>query len=205
MKPSQRAANLLIPGTAIPCYTSPVMESFRPTVLSTHRCSSAAARCGRVRSSPSNCQASCAWRILSRQAAQVDVIEGLGGDEWIGVYLPLLYAGAERNFLSLFWEAEADPARRFMAALHEGLAAGDTADQRDTVRVYSCFIRTPRILGQLVPRRQTGRWKSWSRDLRSSLLQRHLARPPNRLLLSLPVLADDVAKLPNPRNEGAGD
>jgi CHAT domain-containing protein len=59
---------------------------------------------------------------------QVDVPEGYGGDEWIGLYLPLLYAGAERMLVSL-WEAEADPARSFMVALHERLATGEAPDR----------------------------------------------------------------------------
>jgi CHAT domain-containing protein len=59
---------------------------------------------------------------------QVDVAEGYGGDEWIGLYLPLLYAGAERMLVSL-WEAEVDHARRFMVALHERLSAGEAPDR----------------------------------------------------------------------------
>jgi CHAT domain-containing protein len=59
---------------------------------------------------------------------QVDTAEGSGGDEWIGMYLPLLYAGAQRMLVSL-WEAEADPAQQFMVALHERLSTNALPDR----------------------------------------------------------------------------
>jgi CHAT domain-containing protein len=45
-------------------------------------------------------------------------------DEWVGMYLPLFYAGASAMLVSL-WDAESEAAAKLMAALHENLAAAD--------------------------------------------------------------------------------
>jgi len=52
-------------------------------------------------------------------------------DEWIGLCLPLLYAGA-RCVVASTWEAFSEPAARFMRALHAALKRGD--DPADAVR-----------------------------------------------------------------------
>jgi hypothetical protein len=49
---------------------------------------------------------------------------GEAPDEWLGLYLPLFYAGAGSLLVSL-WVADARPARLLMVALHARLAAGD--------------------------------------------------------------------------------
>jgi CHAT domain-containing protein len=56
---------------------------------------------------------------LGRQRAVDQVV----GDEWVGLYLPLFYAGAEHLVASL-WPANDLIASRCMASLHEGVAAG---------------------------------------------------------------------------------
>ena len=53
------------------------------------------------------------------------------GDEWIGLYLPLLYAGA-RCVIASLWDAYSEPAGRFMTFLHAGLERGD--EPADAVR-----------------------------------------------------------------------
>lgn len=45
------------------------------------------------------------------------------GDEWLGMVLPLLSAGAQGVLASL-WAADSDTARAFMCALHRNLAGG---------------------------------------------------------------------------------
>jgi tetratricopeptide (TPR) repeat protein len=56
---------------------------------------------------------------LGGQAAVGEVV----GDEWLGLYLPLLYAGAEHLVVSL-WPADGRMAVRCMVGLHERVAAG---------------------------------------------------------------------------------
>lgn len=53
------------------------------------------------------------------------------GDEWIGLYLPLLYAGV-RCIVASLWEAYSEPAARFMGYLHIALRRGD--DTADAIR-----------------------------------------------------------------------
>lgn len=50
------------------------------------------------------------------------------GDEWLGMVLPLLTAGA-RGVLASLWAADSDTARAFMGALHQGLARGASPEQ----------------------------------------------------------------------------
>jgi len=47
----------------------------------------------------------------------------LQGDEWIGMYLPLFYAGAQTLLVSL-WEADSEKAAQFMETLHTALSEG---------------------------------------------------------------------------------
>jgi len=44
-------------------------------------------------------------------------------EEWIGLYLPLFYAGARALVVSL-WDANSAAARQFMVTMHESLASG---------------------------------------------------------------------------------
>lgn len=46
-----------------------------------------------------------------------------GFDEWVGFYIPLLYAGA-RMLLASRWKANSQQAARFMTALHQAMASG---------------------------------------------------------------------------------
>ena len=45
-------------------------------------------------------------------------------EEWLGLYLPLFYAGARTVLVSL-WAADSQPARELMTALHQRLARGE--------------------------------------------------------------------------------
>ncbi len=47
-------------------------------------------------------------------------------DEWIGMYLPLFYAGVGNLLVSL-WEADADTAQRIMLRFHSGIARREPA------------------------------------------------------------------------------
>jgi CHAT domain-containing protein len=47
-------------------------------------------------------------------------------DEWLGLYLPLFYAGAQALVVSR-WKANSGKARQFMRALHAELARGGAA------------------------------------------------------------------------------
>jgi hypothetical protein len=51
-------------------------------------------------------------------------VDRVTGDEWVGLYIPLLYAGAEHLLVSL-WPANDRIAARCMAGLHERVAAGE--------------------------------------------------------------------------------
>ena len=45
------------------------------------------------------------------------------GDEWMGVYLPIFYSGAQQLLVSLY-DADSDTAMRVMVDLHTGLSKG---------------------------------------------------------------------------------
>jgi hypothetical protein len=65
-------------------------------------------------------------RLVSLSACSLGEQRPVGdvaGDEWIGLYLPLLYAGADHLVVSL-WSANDRIAAECMAILHQGLAAG---------------------------------------------------------------------------------
>jgi CHAT domain-containing protein len=55
---------------------------------------------------------------LGRQERDVTLL----GDEWVGLYAPLFYAGAEAMLVSV-WDAYSREAAEFMIALHRSLAA----------------------------------------------------------------------------------
>lgn len=59
---------------------------------------------------------------LGRQSGSHSEVEVMG-DEWVGLYLPLFYAGAGNLVVSL-WEADSETAQSFMKALHEALSQG---------------------------------------------------------------------------------
>jgi CHAT domain-containing protein len=67
---------------------------------------------------------------LARHEEQFDE-RPVVGDEWIGMYLPLLYSGARATVASL-WDAYSEPAARFMSAFHVALKRGD--DPADAIR-----------------------------------------------------------------------
>ena len=59
---------------------------------------------------------------LGQQATQTSGMD-LRGDEWVGLYLPLFYAGAGTLLVSL-WNADSRTAMLFMRALHTALSQG---------------------------------------------------------------------------------
>jgi CHAT domain-containing protein len=59
---------------------------------------------------------------LGRQTYRHSDID-LVGDEWVGLYLPLLYAGARALLVSL-WDANSQVAARLMKELHLALSQG---------------------------------------------------------------------------------
>lgn len=75
---------------------------------------------------------------LGRQARQWGD-RRLVGDEWVGLYLPLFYAGA-RSLVASLWDAESWTATRFMKALHASVAAG--ADPAVAFRAAVHAVRT---------------------------------------------------------------
>jgi len=64
-------------------------------------------------------------------------IAGTSGDEWIGIYLPMLYAGAGRLLVSL-WEANADTAETIMLRLHS--ARLDALPAADALQMAICDV-----------------------------------------------------------------
>jgi hypothetical protein len=67
---------------------------------------------------------------LARHADTLDEL-AVVGDEWIGFYLPLLYAGV-RCIVASLWDAFSEQAGQFMGFLHLALKRGD--DPADAVR-----------------------------------------------------------------------
>ena len=63
-------------------------------------------------------------RLISLSACSLGQQEraGLVGDEWVGFYAPLFYAGAEKVLVSI-WDAYSRQAAEFMITLHERTAA----------------------------------------------------------------------------------
>ena len=72
----------------------------------------------------------------------------LVGDEWIGLYLPLFYAGARSLVVSL-WDADSKTAAEFMKALHASLAA----DAEPAVAFHAAVAAVRRKLAPL--------WANW--------------------------------------------
>jgi hypothetical protein len=65
-------------------------------------------------------------RLVSLSACSLGRQERGGallGDEWVGLYAPLFYAGAEAVLVSV-WDAYSREAAEFMIALHRSIAAG---------------------------------------------------------------------------------
>jgi hypothetical protein len=65
-------------------------------------------------------------RLVSLSACSLGHQERGGilvGDEWVGLYAPLFYAGAEKLLVSV-WDAYSREAAEFMIAVHERIAAG---------------------------------------------------------------------------------
>jgi len=60
---------------------------------------------------------------LGQRAQRVGTTE-IVSEEWIGLYLPLFYAGARSLVVSL-WDANSQVARQFMVAFHQSLAQGE--------------------------------------------------------------------------------
>ncbi len=76
-------------------------------------------------------------------------VEQVVGDEWVGLYLPLLYAGAEHLVVSL-WPANDWIAARCMVGLHEGVAAGQKP--ADALREAIAAVR---------PESWASMWANW--------------------------------------------
>jgi hypothetical protein len=62
---------------------------------------------------------------LGGQARRDTGVE-LRGDEWVGLYIPLFYAGAQTLLVSL-WNANSQVAALFMKALHTALSEGESS------------------------------------------------------------------------------
>jgi hypothetical protein len=71
---------------------------------------------------------------------QVEITGGvpLAGDEWVGLYAPLFYAGAEQLLVSA-WDANSQVARRLMETLHTALSNGVS-----TVNAFQLAVREVR-------------------------------------------------------------
>lgn len=89
---------------------------------------------------------------LGRHAEDLDA-HAVAGDEWIGLCLPLLYAGV-RCVVSSLWDAYSEPAARFMGFLHIALKRGD--DPADAVRWAE--DRTAGAEGEELP---PAAWANW--------------------------------------------
>lgn len=63
----------------------------------------------------------CAVGRHSEHHAEMDLV----GNEWVGLYIPILYAGAHSMLVSL-WNANSEMAAIFMALLHEHLSQGNS-------------------------------------------------------------------------------
>lgn len=84
---------------------------------------------------------------VGRRASHVGDVSVVG-DEWVGLLLPLIFAGASRLVVSL-WDANSHQAQTVMAALHRALAAGDPAPD-----AYQTALRT-------VSRKPPSLWANW--------------------------------------------
>jgi CHAT domain-containing protein len=61
---------------------------------------------------------------LGGQAEKLEAL-ALAGDEWLGLYIPLFYAGAQTVLVSL-WKAMDEEAAKMMETLHRALSEGKT-------------------------------------------------------------------------------
>ena len=81
----------------------------------------------------------------------------LAGDEWLGFYLPLIYAGA-RCVVASLWEAYSATAASFMAFLHVALKRGD--DPADAMRWAQNRAASEQLSGKFAdPMPAT--WANW--------------------------------------------
>jgi CHAT domain-containing protein len=88
-------------------------------------------------------------------------------EEWVGLYLPLFYAGARSLVVSL-WDANSQAARQFMVAFHHALAYGEkphlafrTATLRVRLKLPArwanwCLVGLPSDVSDLVPTNRQG-------------------------------------------------
>ena len=86
----------------------------------------------------------CALGQRAERIAGVDIVS----EEWIGLYLPLFYAGARSLVVSL-WDAHADTANQFMTALHAALA-----DDEQPARAFQRAVLSVR-------KKLPARWANW--------------------------------------------
>ena len=84
---------------------------------------------------------------LGQRAERFGGIEVVS-EEWIGLYLPLFYAGA-RSLLVSLWDANSQLARVFMTTFHQALAGG--APPHDAFRTAVLGVRT----------KLPARWANW--------------------------------------------
>lgn len=69
-------------------------------------------------------------------------------EEWIGLYLPLFYAGGRSLVVSL-WDAHSEVARQFMVAFHRALAQGQTPHVAFRTAMLRVRLKLP------------ARWANW--------------------------------------------
>jgi CHAT domain-containing protein len=86
----------------------------------------------------------CAVGRQARRAFGLD----LADDEWVGLYLPLFYAGA-RSLVASQWNANSEQAVPFMTALHAALARG-----APPVEAYAAGIAAVRAVPEQL-------WANW--------------------------------------------
>ena len=64
---------------------------------------------------------------VGRRTNRLEQVAG-GFDEWLGIYVPLFYAGS-RMLLASRWAANSERGAMFMSVFHEALAAGESPMQ----------------------------------------------------------------------------
>ena len=84
---------------------------------------------------------------LGRQADKYEGVE-IVGDEWLGLFIPLFYAGAENLIVSL-WDANSEVAASFMKTLHQSLTEGKPA--------VSAFQQASKAMSS----KPASRWANW--------------------------------------------
>jgi CHAT domain-containing protein len=84
---------------------------------------------------------------LGQRAERIENTEVVS-EEWIGLYLPLFYAGARSLVVSL-WDANSQVARQFMVALHQALACGEKPYKAFQTAMLRVHLKLP------------ARWANW--------------------------------------------